>query len=72
MGNLSKSVSSAPSRRFVLADNFAPKAKHDVMKTESSAFGGGTLAFRKKTPDAEVVPEGELQNSIKSILAGLD
>ncbi len=68
MGHHSKYLTSTSERRFVLADKFAPKAERDLVAAESSAFGAPTPIHRKVVSKPET-QQGELQDSIKSILA---
>ncbi len=77
MGQFQKNITGAPTRRFVLADKFTPKAIHSVDVSETIAFGDVTPPQRSQecANDAaaetapDTAPDGELQNSIKSILA---
>ncbi len=69
MGQFQKNITGAPTRRFVMADKFTPKAIHSVDVSESSAFGGLTPSKSTQECATDTAPDPELQNSIKSILA---
>ena len=71
MGHIQSQKRETTARRYVLADKFAPKASHLVDAAESRAFGKETPIVRKAGSQSAAQPDGELQDSIKSILANI-
>lgn len=68
MGQMSQSKTATPTRRFVLADKFKPRAQHKVELTESPMFAAKPNT-RVAAKAEEAGSDVSLQSSIQAALA---